>query len=400
MLSKERKPKIVKTLGVVLLALVALGVLAVGIFLAINVNFSNPEDLKAFLDTKMKKLDLAGLAFAVVEGDTPVEFHSYGYADLVEERPITEDTLFQMASVSKTVTGTAVMQLSDRGRIDIDEDINTYLPFDVKNPSHPNKAITTRMLLTHTSSIIDNWDVYDSFYTIDAGGGDPTVSLADFNRGYLTKDGEYYDAELNFSAKVPGTYYKYSNCGYGLLGYLVECVSGTDFNIYCTENIFTPLGMDSTRWFLEEIDLDRLAKPHEGEKALPYYGFATYPDGCLRTSAGDYSRFLSMFMHQGTLGNVKILEESTVAEMLKPQVRDLNENQGLTWDLKVPEEIFITCDSYVYGHSGGDPGVSTMVMFNQDIKKAAILLINSDVEMKELITYRQIVKRMVEEISE
>ena len=335
----------------------------------------------------------------MVEGDELTEFYSYGYADIADEKPITEDTIFQMASVSKTVTGTAIMQLSDAGIIDIDEGINTYLPFDVHNPSHPDDIITARMLLTHTSSIIDNWDIYDSLYTIDAGGGDPTVSLADFNKGYLTAGGQYYDSTLNFSVDAPGTYYEYSNCGYALLGYIVECVTGQDFNVYCNENIFAPLGMESTAWFLSETDLDRLAKPYEGENPLPYYSFATYPDGCLRTTASDYSKFLSMFMNGGELNGVRILKESTVDEMLRAQVADLYENQGLTWDLKVPEEIFIKCDSYVFGHSGGDPGVSTIVMFNPETKKAAILLINSDVEMKELITYRQIIKRMVEIIS-
>ncbi|MEX1378259.1 MAG: serine hydrolase [Eubacteriales bacterium] len=390
--------KILKLTGKVLLGIFSLLIIAVGVFLAVNVDFSNPDDLQTFLDNKSRKLDVAGMAFALVEGDEMTQFYSYGYADIAEQTPITEDTIFQMASVSKTVTGTAIMQLADAGKIDIDEDINTYLPFEVHNPNHPDAAITTRMLLTHTSSIIDNWDVYDSFYTIDAGGGDPTISLAEFNEGYLTEDGEYYDAAMNFSPDTPGTYYEYSNCGYALLGYILECVTGTDFNIYCNENIFTPLGMDSTRWFLHETDLSRLAKPHEGENALPYYSFATYPDGCLRTSASDYSKFLSMYMNGGKLGGVRILEQSTVENMLKPQVADLYENQGLTWDLKVPEEIFIKCDSYVFGHSGGDPGVSTMVMFNPETQKAAIFLINSDVELKELITYRQIIQRMVAEI--
>ncbi|MBN2878316.1 MAG: beta-lactamase family protein [Clostridia bacterium] len=391
--------KLFKLIGKIILALLAICVIAIGIFLAVNVDFSNPDSLEAFLDNKMKKMGVAGLAFAVVDGEEISEFYSYGYADIANKTPINEDTIFQMASVSKTVTGTAIMQLSEAGKIDIDTDINEYLPFKVSNPHHPETTITTRMLLTHTSSIIDNWDVYDSFYTIDSGGGDPTISLADFNKGYLTPDGDYYDTELNFSEEAPGAYYEYSNCGYALLGYIVECVSGTEFNKYCNENIFTPLGMDSTRWFLSETDLSRLAKPHEGENALPYYSFATYPDGCLRTSANDYSKFLLMYMNGGTLGGAKILEQSTIEEMLRPQVIDLYENQGITWDLKVPEEIFINCDSYVYGHSGGDPGISTMVMFNPETNKAAILLINSDLELKEVLTYRQIIKRMVSEIS-
>ena len=383
---------------IIVICLVAV-ILAAGVFAIVNVDFSNPDDLQTFLDNKHEKLDVAGMAVAIVNDNEVAEFYSYGYMDIANKKEITSDTIFLMASISKTVTGTAVMQLSDRGLIDIDEDINSYLPFQVRNPNHPTEKITARMLLTHTSSIIDNWDVYDSLYTIESGGGDTTIALGEFNKDYLTEGGQWYDAELNFSQEAPGEYYEYCNCGYALLGYIVECVAGEDFKVYCNENIFAPLGMDNSRWSIAELDEDNIAIPYEGETPLPHFSFATYPDGCLRTSANDYSKFLSMVMNGGELNGVRILEKETVDEMLTPQVANLYENQGLTWDLRVPEEIFIKCENYVFGHSGGDPGVSTFTMFNPDTKKAAIVLINSDVEMKELITYRQIIRRLISEIS-
>lgn len=367
-----------KSLRLVLSVLLIL-ILATAGYAATQIDFSNPADLTEYLRVKYQKAGIPGMAVTLIKDDEVVYFNGFGAADIADGKPITQDTVFQVASVSKTVTGTAVMQLYERGLLDLDQDISDYLPFEVKNPNFPQADITARMLLTHTSSVLDDWDVLDPLYTTYTGGGDSTVPLGEFLPEYLTREGRWYHPENSFSSREPGARYRYSNVGYALLGYLVEVISQQDFNVFCRENIFVPLKMEHTGWFLSEVDTDLMAKPYEkGEKGfieLPFYGFPTYPDGCLKTSSRDYARFLMAFLNKGEYEGRRILEEKTVNEMLQYQVP--KKRQGLTWDLRAPEAFLLDCKGQLApGHSGGDPGVTTLTFFLPEQRTGVILFMN------------------------
>lgn len=126
------------------------------------------------------------------------------------------------------------------------------------NPNYPDTAITIEMLMRHTSSITDNWDkvvYYD---------GDPTLSNEEFCEQFLVPGGSLYVAGKSYGSWAPGTQYAYANVATGLLGYLVERLTndGKKFDVYCNENIFEPLGMDHTGWFLSDFaDLTKVALP-------------------------------------------------------------------------------------------------------------------------------------------
>lgn len=382
--------------------LIALGlIIACGaVFAFTQYDFSNPEDLSLFIERKFDKMGVTGLAVSIVDDSEIIYSDSFGYADTAEKRKITENTIFQIASISKTVTGTAVMQLYERGMLDIDADINTYLPVDIVNPHHPDKAITARMLLTHTSSIQDNWDVYDSLYTIESGGGDSPIPLDEFIAGYFLSDGQWYDPAENYYDSEPGSFYEYSNCGYALLGYLVQCVSDKPFNEYCRDNIFAPLQMENTGWFLSEVDTGKMAIPYDKSgNAYPLYGFPTYPDGCLKTSSADYARFIMAMINAGEYGGARILNEETVAEMLRAQYPELSDIQGLTWNLKAPEELQVDCgDRLVPGHTGGDPGITTVAFFSPEEKKGLVLFINGEMRQYQLLSGLQLITRLYHEV--
>ena len=134
------------------------------------------------------------------------------------------------------------MQLAETGAIDLDEDINNYLPFEVGIPGFESDSITFRHLMTHTSSINDG-PAMSGYY----GYPDPTITLAQCIQRYFDVSGSDYSATQNFSANAPGTTYSYSNMASALAGYLVEVVSGIDFAEYCNQNIFEPLCMESYR---------------------------------------------------------------------------------------------------------------------------------------------------------
>jgi CubicO group peptidase (beta-lactamase class C family) len=152
----------------------------------------------------MHDYDIPGLAALVIRNNEVVLNQGYGLADIDRRVSVTPDTDFLISSCSKPIGATALMQLYDQGKFGLDDDINKYLPFSVRNPHFAQTPITFRELLTHTSSLAGDW--------VDANGnwstkpGDPTVSLAEFFRSYFTPGTPYYRPE-NFldAAREPNT---------------------------------------------------------------------------------------------------------------------------------------------------------------------------------------------------
>jgi len=167
------------------------------------------------------------------------------------------DTVYIVGSVSKPFIATAILQLYERGLVDLDADINEYLPFPVRHPKYPDKPISVRTLLTHQSGLaMDGDEDYIRFqnpdevireYVRHVFGIDlselnlePHPSRAEFFEAFLTPGGEYYSN--NIWAETPGAY-QYSNIGYGLLAYIIECVTEVSVEEYLQTNIFDPLEM-------------------------------------------------------------------------------------------------------------------------------------------------------------
>jgi CubicO group peptidase (beta-lactamase class C family) len=152
-------------------------------FILIIVGYSNlySQNSSAYLDSfitaKMEQYHFPGLQAVIVKDDQIIWKGAYGYANIAQNRLVTDSTLFYIASVSKTVTATALMQLWEQGLFNLDDDVNDYLPFPVRNPNHPNVPITFRMLLTHTSGIMENNNVLNSSLT---WGEDSPIPLDTF----------------------------------------------------------------------------------------------------------------------------------------------------------------------------------------------------------------------------
>ncbi len=202
------------------------------------------DALDDFMEARLQAERIPGLAASIVKSGRIVWSKGYGWANIASRVPMNPDhTVQNIASVSKTVTATAVMQLVEKGQLDLDADVDSALPFTVRNPFHPQTPITARLLLTHQSSIADG-PAYGETY----GCGDPSTSLAAWLPDYLTPSGRLYRPTDSFHPWKPGERWQYSNIGYGLLGYLVERVSGEPFPRYTRERIFEPLGMRRTGW--------------------------------------------------------------------------------------------------------------------------------------------------------
>jgi len=329
--------------------------------MVVNAHAESREDLTCGLDVEeqLEPLGVPGLSAVVVKNDEIVCTAVGGMANIEDNRPVEPDTIFVWASVSKTMTAAAVMQLVDNDAIALDDDINDYLPFAVRNPNCPDEPITLAQLLTHTSSIREDEDegVYRDLYV----EGDSPIVLGTFVKDYLAPGGAYYNAKSNFTEGCPGETYSYSNVGVGLLGYLVEVVADQPFDHYSREKLFDPLGMTETAWRLSELELVKVAVPYSGDHTSGFepeghFGFPTYPDGLLRTSPTQLARLMIMVMQFGELDGKRILSREAVAAMRDVPFPDVADGQGLLWYYDN-----VGSREGLLGHSGFDPGTSSMM---------------------------------------
>ncbi|MBC8475452.1 MAG: beta-lactamase family protein, partial [Bacteroidetes bacterium] len=336
----------------------------------------NPSaTLDAFIEGEMSLENIPGATTLIVKDGEIVWVESYGFADIDNSINVEDTTVFLLASISKVFTGTALMQLEENGTLDLDEDINNYLPFDVDIPGFVSDSITFRDLMTHTSSIIDG-AAMDGYY----GYPDPTITLAQCVQRYFDVSGSDYSATQNFSTNAPGTTYSYSNMATALAGYLVEVVSGIDFAEYCNQNIFEPLCMNHTGWHMSDFDTNEVARPYQfvGGNYQPYahYGFADYPDGQLRSDIIDIANFLIAYLQDGSFNASSILNSASIAEMLTLQVPGIENTQGLNW---YTEELFTATQIVtVWGHNGGESGVSTDFYMDKANNIAIAVLTNGE----------------------
>lgn len=352
-----------------------------------------------FLDC-MAREHIPGLAVAVLRGRSLVWSKGYGWANLAQRVPMTPDTIQNIGSVSKTFTATAVMQLFDAGRFELDDDVNRYLGFRVEHPMHPAAPITIRQLLSHTSSIADG-PAYDRAYAC----GDPSQSLEEWLRGYLATDGRDYDGGQHFHTWAPGKEFAYSNVAFGLLGHLVERLSGVPFADYCRQRIFQPLGMSETSWYLRDIDPARHSIPYSwvsagqvrgpswggqpprvigdpeaaarvdgGYAASCLYNHPNFPDGFLRSSVHQLARYAGAYLEAARPGNSKLLRPETIARMFRPESGDDARVMGLCWNAQRR-----TSTDLLWGHMGSDPGINANLRLRFADGVAAIVLMNTNI---------------------
>jgi len=264
-----------------------------------------------------------GLGAAIIVDKKVVWMKGFGFADKERAVAFTPDTVMNIGSISKTFTGVAMLRAVQEGKLSLDEDINTYLPFKVINPHHPNEKITLRQLATHTSGITDRWSVYkDTYYY-----GRTPEPLGEFLKSYFVPGGRYYSKD-NFLNVKPGTHRDYSNIAAGLAGYIVELAVGKKLNVYAKQCIFSPLRMDNSSWLLSEVKPGKHSKLYVAQEGLtipiPLYELTTYPDGGVRTSVSDLSKLFVALLNDGVYEGTRILDKLSVDEMLRFHYTDSN----------------------------------------------------------------------------
>ncbi len=263
------------------------------------------DDIGAFFDgmipLEIKRDDIAGAVVCVVKDGRVLFARGYGYADVKSKKPVSaDDTLFRPGSISKLFTWTAVMQLVEQGKINLDADVNNYLDFKI--PPLDGKPITMRDLMTHTPGFEET--VKDLIQT----GPNARADLP-----------AYIKAHLPARIFAPGTMPAYSNYGAGLAGYIVQRVSGVPFDQYIEDNIFKPLGMTRSTFrqplpdSLKGLMSSGYLRASDGAK--PFEIVNPAPAGALSISATDIAHFMIAQLSGGQYDGARILQSQTVELM-------------------------------------------------------------------------------------
>lgn len=325
---------------------------------------TDPAELEAFLDDffakNMAEHHIAGTAIAVVKDGKLFFAKGYGYADLANKIPVDpKETIFKIGSVGKLFTWTAVMQLVEQGKLDLDADINTYLDFHI--PDTYPQPITLKHLLTHTAGFEDQW--FDVFVWHEAD---------------LKPPGEWLASHIPARVRPPGSAVAYSNYSTALAGYIVARLAGQPYEQYLQEHIFAPLGMVHSS---AQSPLPPDLRTHAslgywdiGAGLQPVVDYPQYmgqsamlPAGGHSSSVTDIARFMIAHLENGSysdaeIGERRILKESTVqlmhSTLYTPDPRMLGNAYGFF--------EFNDNGQHTLGHSGGTIGFATLLLLVPD----------------------------------
>lgn len=330
----------------------------------------------------MDNYQAIGLTTVVVRDNKICYTNTFGYNpdynDSTLRNPIPDDGIYYIASISKTFISTAIMQLVEGKKIKLDDDVNKYMSFNVRNPKYPTVPITIRMLLCHRSSI--NHDVY--------------ALTLDLINPQVNKDwSECYNDY------APGEQYEYCNYSYCILGAIIENVTGERLDDYVENHITKPLGLYSS-YNLNRIDSNRLIRAYYFEKdkmqfrksyhykyhvynysfyndllnnyKLGYSVAAFEPTGGIKISAVDLAKYMMMHMNYGKYAGIRIISRKSEREMRKPQMG--NPKYGLAFS-RFPNRVD---DVELEGMVGFGRGVHSSMLFNAKKKYGFVVISNGD----------------------
>ncbi|WP_025027914.1 serine hydrolase [Caldalkalibacillus mannanilyticus] len=316
------------------------------------------------------KENLAGAVFVVVRDDKILVKKGYGFADEKQQVLVDPDkTVFRVASVSKTITATAVMQLVEQGKIELNNDLSAYLG-EIQIPN-----LTTGSLLK-MKHLLTNSTGFEYGDTADSSTEDLTqeVSLEQYVRDHAPK-----------VVRQPGEYYRYDNLGSTIQGYVIEQVTGQAFGVYVREHIFQPLGMENSDYRLTPSIMSQLAVPYNtlGEEIPIYATIPTeLPGGGMLSTGSDMAQFMLAHLGGGKLGDSRILKEETIAEMHKPQLAIHPELPNMTYGFEYSNRQLYN-GHYVIEKAGDLEGYHSGMWLLPDEKVGVFVSVNKDMEIRQ-----------------
>lgn len=330
------------------------------------------ERIDAYITEQMHDLKIPGVAIGIVRNNEVVYIQGYGVAD-DNGRTMTADTPFLIASLSKSFTALAIMQLVEEGKINIDEPVQTYLPWFHVADEEVSPKITIRHLL-HQTSGFDERESYIRNLNTDASDDALEKSIRDLNT-----------VDLNF---MPGEAFEYANTNYDILGLIIQTVSGQSYEEYIEEKIFTPLDMNQSFTSMEDARTGNVSSGY-----YPYFGFTTAfdnrmpysriskPSAGLFSSAEDLTHYLIAHLNNGQYQSNSILSAEGIDELHTPGIYySENAGYGMGWAVFPFKEVKpIAPDGITptgIAHRGDWLGYYSMMVLIPELETGIVLLMN------------------------
>lgn len=332
--------------------------------------FSQVESVNKSISEILDKNPVAGLSVAVVKKDEIIYQNSFGMKDLDKKIPLTDESLFRIASISKSFTATALMQLVEQNKLSLQDDVSDLIGFEVRNPKFPDKVITLEMILSHTSSINDS----EGYFTLDAI--DPS------------KNPDWTNCYNDYE---PGKDYQYCNLNFNIAGTILERISGERFDHYIINHILRPLNIYGG-YNVDELDQSLFATiyDYQPESSTFSPSPAAYasrkedvdnyimgrsapifsPTGGLKISAPGLARYMAMHMNKGKYDKVRIISRKSEKTMQKSRSDEANYGLALQTTTKFIPGVTLV------GHTGLAYGLHSAMFFHPK-KKYGMVIISS-----------------------
>ncbi len=329
------------------------------------------QDIKNQVQSIADQYKAVGVAYVVVKDGKVIMKDALGQSSIENNTPLDVDRhLFRIASISKSFTSTALMQLVEKGKISLDDDFGDLVGFPIRNPRFPDKKITLRMVLSHTSSIND----VNGYFELDV------INPA--------KNPNWQKSYNNYE---PGAEYQYCNLNFNMAGAVLERLTNVRFDVYIRQQILNSLGLQAGHC-VDSLDQTRFASlyaydskkdafevqplayhPRREEISNYVMGESTpifSPTGGLKISAPDLAQYMMMHMNYGKLGKVKILGKKASQTMQKK----VSEKEG--YGLALLETNKLIEGQHLVGHTGSAYGLYSSMFFNPKEKYGFVVITN------------------------
>jgi CubicO group peptidase (beta-lactamase class C family) len=323
--------------------------------------------LEQTIATALATGKMAGVAVGIVQANATVYTAGFGVRNVETGEPVTEESLFHLASVAKPFSATAIMQLVEQDKVALDDPVVKHLPyFKLADARYP--TITIRQMLNHTAGMPDVED-----YEWEQGESD-AAALERYVRSLA-------DAQL---IGAPDEKFAYSNIAFEVLGDLIAKVAGMSFETYMQRQIFTPLDMQRSTFLRGEVPAELATTPHVGEEratvsAIYPYNRRHAPSSTLHSNAVEMCRWALANLNRGALDGVQILQPTSY-DLLFKRYRETEEDNaiGLSWfhaDYRGHHRI---------SHGGGDTGYASYFALFPDQQAAVAVMANSDWDLFDI----------------
>ena len=343
-----------------------------GFILILSSGYANAQsNIEKDVTDIAAKYKAIGVSYVVIKNDKIIHENAIGYQSIEEQKKLdVKNSVFRIASISKSFTATALMQLVQEGKISLDDDFGKLIGFPVRNPKFPDDIITLRMVLSHTSSIND----VNGYFDLDVIN--PSINK---------------DWAKSYNAYKPGTEYQYCNLNFNMSGAVLERLTNKRFDVYIKDQILNPLGLYGG-YCVDSLDQSRLTSlyaydnkskefevqpaaynPRREEIQQYVIGQSTpifSPTGGMKISAHDLAIYMQMHMNYGKAKNKRILKKKYAQEM---QTK-LSEKDG--YGLALKETNNLIKGEALVGHTGSAYGVYSSMFFNPKKKFGIVVITN------------------------